>query len=275
MTTTPNSSESIRIAFMCVQNAGGSQMATAFADRERARRGLDDRVVLLTGGTHPADHVHEEVVDVMDEVGFDLSDRRPCEITVDQLQSCDYVATMGCSTQDIRAVGSKVAELRSAANQNSVNSGDVDVRDWALDDPDGQNLEYVREIRETIEERVTALFDEIAGLSWNGLYEGFSIKRPLLSSGLSMPATKTMTPSICTYHGTSASRSPSRTFDFPALFRFDPVHQRNGVSETGLLDHIKKHYYQSHTDSNPTEFVPVGPNIDVTIPHGRKRTASE
>ncbi|MDL0134909.1 low molecular weight phosphatase family protein [Halobacterium sp. GSL-19] len=130
---------------MCVQNAGRSQMSTAFAERERDRRDLDDRVEILTGGTHPADHVHEEVIDVMDEVGFDLSNRTPREITIDELQSCDYVATMGCSTLDVGEVG-----------------GTVEVRDWALDDPDGEDLERVREIRDEIEQRVIALFDEFS-----------------------------------------------------------------------------------------------------------------
>nr|WP_202613942.1 low molecular weight phosphatase family protein [Halostella pelagica] len=130
---------------MCVQNAGRSQMSTAFAERERDRRGLDDRVEILTGGTHPADHVHEEVIDVMDEAGFDLSDRTPREITIEELQSCEYVATMGCSTLDVGEVGS-----------------DVDVRDWALDDPDGEDMERVREIRDEIEQRVIALFDEFS-----------------------------------------------------------------------------------------------------------------
>ncbi|QPV65139.1 low molecular weight phosphatase family protein [Halosimplex litoreum] len=129
---------------MCVQNAGRSQMSTAFAERERERRGLDDRVEILTGGTHPAERVHDEVVDVMAEVGFDLSDRTPRAITTEELRSCDYVATMGCSTLDLGD-----AET------------DVDVRDWALDDPDGQDPERVREIRDEIEERVRALFDEV------------------------------------------------------------------------------------------------------------------
>ena len=120
MPTNTDSADPIRIAFMCVQNAGRSQMSTAFADRERERRGLEDRVEILTGGTHPADHVHDEVIDVMEEVGFDLSDRTPREITLDELRSCDYVATMGCSTLDVGEVGD-----------------DVDIRDWALDDPDG------------------------------------------------------------------------------------------------------------------------------------------
>jgi len=87
---------------------------------------------------------------------------------------------------------------------------------------------------------------------------------------------------------------------FPALVRFDPVYythfkcnvrrlvdypnlwgytrdiyQHDGVSETVNLDHIKHHYYRSHTDINPTGFVPVGPDIDFTSPHGRKRTVSE
>ena len=145
MSTDTDSADPIRIAFMCVLNAGRSQMSTAFAERERERRGLEDRVEILTGGTHPADHVHDEVIDVMEEVGFDLSDRTPREITLDELRSCDYVATMGCSTLDVGEVGD-----------------DIDIRDWALDDPDGQDPDRVREIRDEIEGRVTALFDEFS-----------------------------------------------------------------------------------------------------------------
>ena len=119
-------------------------MSAAFAERERERRDLDDRVELLTGGTSPADQVHDEVIDVMAETGFDLSDRTPRAITPDELRSCDYVATMGCSTLDVGDVGDG-----------------VDVRDWALDDPDGKDSERVREIRAQVEANVRALFDDI------------------------------------------------------------------------------------------------------------------
>lgn len=130
-----------KFGFVCVQNAGRSQMSTAFAERERERRDLEDSVEILTGGTHPADHVHEEVVEVMGEEGFDLSERTPREASTDELESCDIVATMGCSTLELDAET-------------------VDVRDWALDDPDGQEMEQVREIRDDIEQRVVDLFDE-------------------------------------------------------------------------------------------------------------------
>lgn len=133
----------IRIALMCVQNAGRSQMATAFAERERRRRGLDDRIEILTGGTQPADSVHEVVVEAMDEVGIDLSDRTPREITTEELASCEYIATMGCSTLDLEP------------------SAGVDVRDWALEDPHGTDVDDVRQIRDEVERRVIALFDEI------------------------------------------------------------------------------------------------------------------
>jgi len=145
MSPNTETADPIRIAFVCVQNAGRSQLSTAFAERERERRGLDDRVEILTGGTHPADHVHDEVIEVMDEAGFDLADRTPREISLEELRSCDYVATMGCSTLDVGEVGEA-----------------VDVRDWALDDPDGQDLDRVREIRDEIERRVVALFDEFS-----------------------------------------------------------------------------------------------------------------
>ena len=134
----------IRVAFMCVQNAGRSQMSAAFARRERERRELEGQVEILTAGTHPADTVHEEVIEAMTEIGIDLSTRTPREISLEELQSCDYVATMGCSTLDVGDVGD-----------------DVDVRDWALEDPDGKDPDRVREIREEIEGRIVELFDEL------------------------------------------------------------------------------------------------------------------
>jgi len=137
-------SESVRVAFVCVQNAGRSQMSAAFAEQERGRRGLGEVVEILTGGTRPADRVHGEVVEVMREAGFDLSDRTPREISTAELASCDYVATMGCSTLELDTEASR-----------------VDVRDWALDDPDGEDLDRVRALRDEIQDRVSGLFDEI------------------------------------------------------------------------------------------------------------------
>ena len=137
--------ESARLGFVCVRNAGRSQMATAFAERERDRRGLDG-VEILTGGTRPADEVHDIVVTAMDEVGFDLAGRTPREITTEELRSCEVVATMGCSTLDMEGAESA-----------------VDVRDWALDDPGEADIEAVRAIRDEVERRVVALFDEVDG----------------------------------------------------------------------------------------------------------------
>jgi len=134
----------IDVAFVCVQNAGRSQMSTAFAEQERAERGLDDRVTIHTGGTDPADHVHEVVVEAMREEGIDLSGRTPRSVDTETLNACDYVATMGCSTLALGDVGA-----------------DVDVRDWALADPGELDLDRVREIRDEIRRRVAALFDEV------------------------------------------------------------------------------------------------------------------
>ncbi|ERG98951.1 MAG: protein-tyrosine-phosphatase [Haloquadratum sp. J07HQX50] len=131
----------VKFGFVCVQNAGRSQMSAAFAERERDRRKLENNIEILTGGTHPAERVHEEVITVMQERDINLSDRTPREVSTDELESCDVVATMGCSTLELDAEN-------------------VDVRDWALDDPHGQDLDTVREIRDDIEQRVKALFDE-------------------------------------------------------------------------------------------------------------------
>lgn len=119
-------------------------MAAAFAKRERDRRGVENQLDVLTGGTRPADRVHDEVLTVMRERGFDLSDRTPREITVDEIREADYVITMGCSAQEVCPVAW---------------SGES--RDWGLDDPAGRNLDAVRGIRDEIERRVGALFDEL------------------------------------------------------------------------------------------------------------------
>ena len=128
------------VAFVCVQNAGRSQMATAYAVREREARGLTDAVVIHSGGTHPADAVHDIVREAMAEEGIDLSQRESQHISEETLESCDYVATMGCSTLSLEA--------------------ETDVRDWDLPDPHGEELETVHEIREEIRTRVESLFDE-------------------------------------------------------------------------------------------------------------------
>ena len=136
----------MNVAFVCVQNAGRSQMARAFAERQRTARGLEAEVRVLMGGTRPADTVHEVVVEAMAEVGIDISDRTPREITVEELRDTEYVVTMGCSADDVCPA-----------------TWTGDDRDWDLTDPHGKPIEEVREIRDEIERRVDALFDELGG----------------------------------------------------------------------------------------------------------------
>ena len=78
---------------------------------------------ISTGGTDPAESVHEEVVEVMREKDVDLSDRTPREVTREELRDCDYVITMGCSAEGVCP---------------ATWSGES--RDWGLDDPDGRDL---------------------------------------------------------------------------------------------------------------------------------------
>jgi len=132
------------LALVCVQNAGRSQMAYAFAERERAARGLESEIDLVTGGTDPADHVHDEVVAAMADAGFDVADRTPREATFEEVRDADYVLTMGCSAEDVCPAG--------WAGEN---------RDWALDDPDGRPPGEVAAIRDDVAARVSALFDEL------------------------------------------------------------------------------------------------------------------
>ena len=123
-----------RIAFVCVQNAGRSQMAYAFAQREVAKRELSDEIELVTGGTRPADHVHEEVVQTMCAVDIDISGQVPREITFEEIQKSDSVITMGCSADGVCPAG--------WAGEN---------RDWELEDPDGKSAADVGRIRDEIE----------------------------------------------------------------------------------------------------------------------------
>lgn len=130
------------IAFVCVQNAGRSQIATAFAKQEREKRGLD--IEIITGGTRPADHIHPVVIEVMREKGFDLTNKKPRKITPTDLEECEYVITMGCSADNVCPV--------AWSGEN---------REWDLQDPHGVDLEKAREIRDEILRKVQALFDEL------------------------------------------------------------------------------------------------------------------
>lgn len=136
---------STRIDFVCVHNAGRSQMAAAFAEHECVKRGLEADVEIHSGGTEPADSVHDEVVRAMDEVGIDIADRTPKYIDdLDQLKESRYLVTMGCSISKF----------------NPARYG-VESRNWDLTNPDGQDMETVREVRDDIEARIETLFDEI------------------------------------------------------------------------------------------------------------------
>ncbi len=128
------------IAFVCVENAGRSQMAAGFA-RAIAPSG----VTILSGGTRPAKRLNPVVVQVMREVGVDLSRERPRRIGPSDLAACDVVVTMGCAAGDVCPVGFR-----------------GDAVDWALPDPKGRSLAEVREIRDEIERRVRTLLSEIA-----------------------------------------------------------------------------------------------------------------
>jgi len=118
-------------------------MAYAFAQQERSSRDFENEVELVTGGTQPAEHVHDEVVHTMDAIGIDISDRTPREVTFEEIQASDIVITMGCSAEDVCPAG--------WAGDN---------RDWDLDDPDGKSHDEVGRIRDEIRQRVSDLFDE-------------------------------------------------------------------------------------------------------------------
>ena len=125
------------VVFLCVHNAGRSQMALGFF---RALAG--DRATAWSGGSEPADQVNPVAVAAMAEVGIDISGAQPQRWTVDGLRTADVVITMGC--------GDTCPVLPG-----------VRVEDWPLDDPAGQGIEAVRPIRDEIRARVEKLLAEL------------------------------------------------------------------------------------------------------------------
>ncbi|MFI9209245.1 arsenate reductase ArsC [Streptomyces sp. NPDC053253] len=133
MTTAPLAS----VLFVCVHNAGRSQMAAGFLDHLAG-----DRVEVRSAGSIPGDQVNPAAVEAMREVGVDISDQKPKVLTTEAVQASDYVITMGCG--DACPVFPGKTYL-----------------DWALEDPAGQGVEAVRPIRDEIKVLIEGLIAEI------------------------------------------------------------------------------------------------------------------
>ncbi|MHA4813317.1 arsenate reductase ArsC [Streptomyces aculeolatus] len=126
------------VLFVCVHNAGRSQMAAAWLTHLAG-----DRVEVRSAGSVPADTVNPAVVEAMREVGIDIAHAQPKVLTTDAVQASDVVITMGCG--DACPVFPGKTYL-----------------DWDLDDPAGQSVEAVRPIRDEIRTRIEALIGDIA-----------------------------------------------------------------------------------------------------------------
>ena len=128
----------IRLLYVCVHNAGRSQMAEAFT------RGLaGDAVEATSAGTLPGGQLNPVIVQVMAERGIDISQGQPKLIDQAMVDTADRVYTMGCAIDE-------------ACPATFVPS-----EDWGLEDPAGQPIEKVREIRDQVEARVRGLLDEL------------------------------------------------------------------------------------------------------------------
>ena len=125
------------VLFVCVHNAGRSQMAAGFLT---ALAG--DRIEVRSAGSAPADQVNPAAVAAMAEVGIDISAQQPKILTADAAEASDVVITMGCGDTCPIFPGTSY-------------------RDWVLDDPAGQGLDAVRPIRDEIRARVEALVAEL------------------------------------------------------------------------------------------------------------------
>jgi arsenate reductase (thioredoxin) len=128
-----------RVLFVCLHNAGRSQMSAALFERA-----ADGRHDAASAGTQPAERVHPEVVAAMNELGVDLSDRRPRGLTEELAREADVVVTMGCGDECPYLPGKRYI-------------------DWDLPDPKGRPVEEVRAIRDDITGRVERLAAELDG----------------------------------------------------------------------------------------------------------------
>jgi arsenate reductase (thioredoxin) len=126
------------VLFVCLHNAGRSQMSQALFERA-----ADGRHTALSAGTTPAEHVHPEVVEVMRELGIDLSGRRPQLLTRELAEQADLIVTMGCGDQCPYVPGKRYL-------------------DWDLPDPEGHPLADVRATRDEIAQRIDSLVPELA-----------------------------------------------------------------------------------------------------------------
>jgi arsenate reductase len=127
------------VLFVCVHNAGRSQMAAALL--ERAAQG---RIDVRSAGTEPIDRIHPNVVESMREIGIDLADRRPRALAYAAVREADVVVTMGCGDECPFYPGKRY-------------------EDWDLPDPAGKPLGEVRAIRDDIDRRVRALAASLGG----------------------------------------------------------------------------------------------------------------
>ena len=130
-------SDRTSVLFVCVHNAGRSQMAAAYLSHLAG-----DRVEVRSAGSAPADTVNPAVVAAMAEEGIDISAEVPKVLTAEAVESSDYVITMGCG--DVCPYFPGTTYL-----------------DWVLDDPAGQGVDAVRPIRDEIRTRIEALVSEI------------------------------------------------------------------------------------------------------------------
>jgi len=126
------------VLFVCVHNAGRSQMAAALLERLG-----DGRVDVVSAGSEPADELNPAVVEAMREVDIDLDGRVPRRLEDEDVREADVVVTMGCGDACPVYPGKRY-------------------EDWTLDDPAGKTVEEVRPIRDEIDRRVRRLLSELA-----------------------------------------------------------------------------------------------------------------
>ena len=126
-----------RVLFVCLHNAGRSQVSQALFERAAGTRHEAE-----SAGTTPAERVHPEVIEVMREIGIDLGDRVPRRLTREIAERADVLVTMGCGDECPYVPGARYI-------------------DWDLSDPQGGPIEEVRQTRDVIAERVGVLVSEL------------------------------------------------------------------------------------------------------------------
>jgi arsenate reductase (thioredoxin) len=226
------------VLFVCVHNAGRSQMAAGWLDHA-----ANGRIQVRSAGSEPADQINPVAVEAMREVGIDITAQQPKILTIDAVESADVVITMGCGDTCPIFPGKRY-------------------QDWDLTDPAGQPIEVVRQIRDQIKAHVQTLVTDLLGL-----------RSPSARSVL-MPGASDQTRQVKVLNAnwTPGSNGEDGTFEI-LLITDDDQHFSSGVSASALTALVTIARADTVLMWDPTDSTLIAANIVGEMPWTKRFTS--